>query len=136
MYVRPAPLAMPGFYRSRMANLEALLHVPKLGALIFNIDSMRVISRKPLVALSKRYPTLKDELNAWFHEVESARWATPADLKRQYGNASILKAGRVVFNICGNKFHIVTKINYDYSIVYIRFAGTHRECDSIDADDI
>lgn len=97
---------------------------------------MRVISRRPLTELAKRFPDAKAELDAWFHEAEAATWADPAQLKAHYGNASILKGSRVVFNICGNKFRLVVKINYPYSIVYVRFAGTHREYDQIDAEKI
>ena len=61
---------------------------------------MRVISRRPLNALAKRFPDAKGELAAWFHEAEVAVWANPAEVKEQYGNASILKGSRVVFNIC------------------------------------
>ena len=97
---------------------------------------MRVISRKRLNDLVNRYPDSKAELDAWFHEAEAAVWSNPADIKKQYGNASILKESRVMFNICGNKFRIVVKINYPYSVVYVRFAGTHREYDVINAQEI
>jgi mRNA interferase HigB len=83
--------------------------------------------------LARRHPEAKAELDAWFHEAEAATWASPTAVKAQYGNASILKGGRVVFNICGNKFRLIVKINYGYSVVYVRFAGTHREYDEIDA---
>lgn len=97
---------------------------------------MRVISRKALSELAKRHPEAKAELDAWFHEAEAAVWANPAQIKEQYGNASILKGSRVVFNICGNKYRLVVKINYAYSIVYLRFAGTHQEYDHIAAEQI
>ena len=97
---------------------------------------MRVISRRPLHALAKRFPDAKAELDAWFHEAEAAMWANPAEVKEQYGNASILKGSRVVFNICGNKYRLIVKINYAYSVVYFRFAGTHREYDQINAEEI
>ena len=61
---------------------------------------------------------------------------TPADVKAVYGDASILKNSRVVFNIAGNKFRLVVRINYPYRIVYIRFVGTHAEYDGIDAETI
>ena len=44
-------------------------------------------------------------------------------VKAQFGNASILQDGRVVFNIGGNKYRIVVWINYPYRVVYIRFIG-------------
>ncbi len=47
-----------------------------------------------------------------------------------------LKDGRVVFNIAGNKYRIVVWINYPYRVAYIRFIGTHRQYDQIDAQTI
>lgn len=97
---------------------------------------MRVISRKPLVEFWARKPASKGELEAWHAEAKAAVWKTPAEVKAKYGNASILKDGRVVFNICGNKFRLVVKINYESSIIFVRFVGTHAEYDEIDADTI
>jgi mRNA interferase HigB len=97
---------------------------------------MRVISRRPLRELAHRFPEAKEELDAWFHEAEAARWANPAQIKDKYGSASILKGSRVVFNICGNKYRLVVKINYAYAIVYVRFAGTHRAYDRVNAEEI
>jgi mRNA interferase HigB len=50
--------------------------------------------------------------------------------------ASILQDGRAVFNVGGNEYRIVTWINYPYRVVYIRFIGTHRQYDDIDAQTI
>lgn len=86
--------------------------------------------------LARRYPEAKDELDAWFHEAEGAHWGNPAQVKEKYGSASILKGSRVVFNICGNKYRLVVKINYSYAVVYVRFAGTHREYDRVNAEEI
>jgi mRNA interferase HigB len=97
---------------------------------------MRVISRKPLRELAKRHPESRTELEAWFHEAESAEWANPAQIKAKHGNASILKGSRVVFNICGNKYRLVVKINYSYAVVYVRFAGTHKEYDRVNVEEI
>jgi mRNA interferase HigB len=58
------------------------------------------------------------------------------DVKADFGNASILKEGRVVFNIAGNKYRLVTSINYPYGIVYVKFVGTHKQYDAIDAQSI
>ena len=95
---------------------------------------MRVISRKWLTELARRHPDAKPGLDAWFHETEGADWANPAQVKEQYATASILKNGRVVFNIGGNKYRLVVRINYAYRVVYVRFAGTHSEYDQIDAE--
>jgi mRNA interferase HigB len=97
---------------------------------------MRVILRKPLHELARRFPEAKVELDAWFHEAEAADWANPAQIKEKYGSASILKGSRVVFNLCGNKYRLVVQINYAYAVVYVRFAGTHREYDRVNAEEI
>ena len=94
---------------------------------------MRVISRKRLKDYWERRPTVEQGLKAWFAEAENADWKTPADVKATYGNASVLKDGCVVFNICGNNHRLVVRINYSFRTVYIRFIGTHSEYDAIDA---
>ena len=65
-----------------------------------------------------------------------ANWNTPADVKAQYGNASILKNGPVVFNIGGNKYRLVVAVKYSAAIVFVRFIGTHQAYDQINAEEI
>jgi len=97
---------------------------------------MRVISRKTLKDYWEKEPGTEQELKAWFAEAENADWRTPTDVKAKYGNASILKGGRVVFNICGNNYRLVTWINYEFHTVYVRFVGTHKEYDRINAETV
>lgn len=95
---------------------------------------MRVISKKQLTYFGNLFPDAKAALQAWYAEANFAAWKNPAEIKEQYGNASILKNSRVVFNICGNKYRLVVQINFPYSVIYIRFIGTHKEYDAIDAE--
>ena len=100
---------------------------------------MRVIALGTLKAFLARNPPYADArepLMAWYRQVKAADWATPAEVKRDVGNASILRDGRAVFNIAGNKVRIVVWINYPYRVVYVRFIGTHRQYDAIDAQSI
>lgn len=97
---------------------------------------MRIIARKTLKDYWERVLGTEQELKAWFAEARAADWQTPAEVKAKYGNASILKGGRVVFNICGNNHRLVASINYDFRIIYIRFVGSHKEYDEIDAQTI
>jgi len=76
---------------------------------------------------------VKVALDAWFHEAQRAKWRSPADVKRSYGVASIVSSERVVFNIKGNDFRLVTAIDYRHEIVYIKWVGAHRDYDKIDA---
>ena len=99
---------------------------------------VRIIARSTLRAFLNRSPgyDAREPLMAWYRQVRSADWATPAEVKRAVRSASILKDGRAVFNIAGNKYRIVVWINYPYRVVYIRFIGTHREYDTIDAQTV
>jgi mRNA interferase HigB len=97
---------------------------------------MRIIARKALKTYWENNPGTEQELKAWFAEADAAEWKTPANVKAKYGNASILKDGRAVFNICGNNYRLVVWINYAFSTIYIRFIGTHKEYDAIDAQTI
>ena len=58
------------------------------------------------------------------------------EIKSAYVSASVLKSGRVVFNICGNKYRLIVVINYVKQWVFIRFIGTHDEYNNIDAQNI
>ena len=78
----------------------------------------------------------RTQYEAWLSIAVSARWRNPQDVKLAYPKASILKAGRVVFNIKGNDFRLVTRIQYEAGVLAIRFFGTHSEYDKIDADTV
>ncbi len=97
---------------------------------------MKVISRKHLTEFSQRFPDAKSRLDAWYHEVKRANWKTPVDIKEKYGTASILKNKIVVFNICGNKYRLITRIQFSYGIIYIRFFGTHKEYNKVNAEEV
>lgn len=100
---------------------------------------MRIIALSTLKAYwenNRAYRDAREPVLAWYRHVLNADWSTPTDVKRDFRNASILRDGRVVFNIAGNKYRLVVWINYAYRVVYIRFIGTHAEYDAIDAQTI
>jgi mRNA interferase HigB len=100
---------------------------------------MRIIALSTLKAFvesSEAYAEAREPVLAWYRHALHADWVSPSDVKRDFGSASILKDGRVVFNIAGNKFRLVVWINYPYRTVYIRFIGTHTQYDAIDAQTI
>ena len=109
---------------------------PTLGLpfIIMRVIALRTI--KHFIESKPEYGDSREPALAWYRQVLRADWASPADVKREIGSASILKDGRVVFNIAGNKYRIVAWINYPYRVVYIRFIGTRAQYDRIDAQTV
>jgi mRNA interferase HigB len=97
---------------------------------------MRIIAKSTLRAFWERHPNAEEPLLAWYHETEKADWASPAQVKAQYRSASFVGENRVIFNIKGNDYRLVVKINYPYRVVYVRFVGTHAEYDQIDVGEV
>lgn len=75
-------------------------------------------------------------LKPWYDEAKNANWESPHDIKEKYASASFVNNNRVVFNICGNKYRLVVRINYGSKTVFIRFINTHEEYDKIDVSAI
>jgi mRNA interferase HigB len=100
---------------------------------------MRIIAISTLKRFWQNHAGVEDSIEpllAWYRRTLAADWNDPAAVKREFATASILKDGRVVFNIGGNKYRLVVWINYPYRVVYIRFIGTHEQYNVIDAQSI
>ncbi|MBM3648489.1 MAG: type II toxin-antitoxin system HigB family toxin [Alphaproteobacteria bacterium] len=99
---------------------------------------MRIIARRTLRQFVETRTGHKDQtavkaaLEAWFAEVRKASWTTTADVKRRYATASIVSAGRVVFNIKGNDYRLVASVDFERGIVWIKWIGSHKDYDRID----
>lgn len=97
---------------------------------------MRIIAKKTLRLFYEKHQDCEQQLKTWYDEVSVAKWTTPKDIKISYPSASFLSDNRVIFNIKGNSYRLIVKINYSYQIIWIRFVGTHAEYDKIDANSI
>ena len=97
---------------------------------------MRVISRRTLREYWEQNPDAQGSLVAWHKEAELAEWDSPQAVKAQYRNASFPGGNCVVFNIKGNDYRLVVRINYPYRVVYVRWVGTHEEYDEIDVTEV
>ena len=97
---------------------------------------MKIVAVKILREFWLCFPDSEQHLKAWVNEARQADWKQPADIKEKYRNASILKNRRVIFNIKGNDFRLVVSVAYRFGAVYIKFIGTHKQYDEIDAETI
>src|SRR5882762_5215419 len=76
------------------------------------------------------------QYEAWRAIVERSQWKTPEDVKRAHPKASILKSGRVVFNIKANDYRLIALVEYAAGVLMIRFFGSHEEYDNVDAETV
>ena len=97
---------------------------------------MRIIAKRTLTVFWNKHSDCEEQLKSWYKEAREAHWKKARDIKRDYPSASVLPGNRVVFNIKGNHYRLVVRINYDYSVIWIRFIGTHDQYDKINATKI
>lgn len=96
----------------------------------------RIFSKRTLREHWEKHPVSEQYLKTWYDTAMNSDWKTPNDVQRTYANVSILKNSRIVFNIKGNLYRLVTKFNFEKQWIFIRFIGTHKEYDKIDANTI
>ena len=97
---------------------------------------MRIIALRVLRDFWNRHPDAEIPLRSWYAAASRAEWRRPADVKAAYRSASFIANNRIVFNIKGNDYRIIVAVHYNRGMMFIRFVGTHREYDRIDAGTI
>ena len=95
---------------------------------------MRIIAKRTLVQFwESGHGDAEQSLKVWYALAKAAIWSDPKEIKAMFASASFLANNRVVFNIGGNKYRLIVKVEYELKAVYIRFIGSHAEYDKIDA---
>jgi mRNA interferase HigB len=90
---------------------------------------MKVFDTELLHDFAKQHADVRTHLVAWLRETEKATWQNPNDIKARHVTASLLSENRVIFNIKGNSYRLLVKINYQRGIVVVLQIGTHAEYD-------
>jgi len=99
--------------------------------MVFNI-----ITRKTLLDYCRKYPEAAIALQEWYYELIKCEFRNFNELKKVYGNASLVSDGRVVFNIMGNKFRLVVRIVFEFKAIQVKWFDPHKEYDKIDVTEI
>lgn len=91
------------------------------------LKEMKLIGKGVLDEFKKSHADVHSQVDSWVAEVEAANWNMPLDIKRRYPKASILANNEVIFDLKGNKYRLLIKVNYEYKVVLVKNAGTHDE---------
>ena len=97
---------------------------------------MKILVKKTILFYTEKYPIAKTQLLIWYNEFSKLEFQNFIELKKVYGNASIVNNNRVVFNIKGNDFRLVVSINFLHTACYVIWFGTHKEYDKINIETI
>jgi len=97
---------------------------------------MKIVKLKTIREYWEHYPQVRGQLEAWVEHVKRSNWHTPAELQADGRNVRVLPDNRAVFNIKGNDYRLVVRLNYHTMQVFVRFFGTHAEYDQINALEI
>jgi mRNA interferase HigB len=97
---------------------------------------MRIIAKRILKEFWKRYPDAEGPLKSWYYSVKAANWNHPSEALVEFPSVRNIGVTRLIFNIKGNKYRLIVRVNYAHQIMLIRFIGTHAEYDRIDAKTI
>ncbi|TDP03736.1 mRNA-degrading endonuclease HigB of HigAB toxin-antitoxin module [Flavobacterium sp. 245] len=120
------------FFLNIFLHLLRINKFPYLGKIITFVKViMRIIAKRTLQNFWERFPNSKQQLLAWYQVFDKNNFANSNVIKSSFGTADFVGNNKVVFNICGNHYRLIVKINYDTQIVYILFIGTHSEYDNL-----
>lgn len=93
-----------------------------------------IITRKTLLDYCHRYPLATTALQEWYHELIQCDFKNFNELKKRYGNASLVGDDRAVFNIMGNQYRLVVRIVFEYRAIQIKWFGSHDDYNRIDTE--
>jgi len=91
--------------------------------------SMRVVGVETLHEFCQHHREVEDQIKAWLAEASEATWQTTRDIKLRYSSASFVSGNRVIFNLKGNKYRLLTMVTFKSQVVLVLKIGTHAEYD-------
>ena len=98
---------------------------------------MQVIALRTLRQFWELHPQAETPIRVWYGVASKADWASPADIKRQFGpSVDFVGDNRVIFDLAGNKYRLIVHVSYRFKRVLVKFVGTHAEYDKIIAETV
>lgn len=98
---------------------------------------MQVVSKRTLKEFWDAHDDAETPLRTWHAAAEKAEWATPADVKAQFGaTVDFVGDNRIIFDIGGNKYRLIVHVAYKFKRVLVKFIGTHKEYDKINPETV
>ncbi|MBN3898663.1 MAG: type II toxin-antitoxin system HigB family toxin [Nostoc sp. NOS(2021)] len=90
---------------------------------------MHIISTTALKLFYQKYPDAESSLRGWYKAAKSAKWQNILEVRQAFNSAALV-GELTVFNIQGNKYRLITYIDYQSKKIFIRNIITHTEYDT------
>jgi len=87
---------------------------------------VRVVGRRVFQKAVRRHPDLERALDTWHRTAKAARWENIADVRQTYPHADAV-GDFTVFNVRGNNYRLIARIDYEAGLVVVRHVFTHKE---------
>ena len=97
------------------------------------LTHMRIIARSTLVAFWEKHPETKASLTHWQNVAKAADWKNANEVQAAFSKAKALNGERVRFEVAGGNYRLIVAFDFRRSIAFVKFVGTHKEYDRIDA---
>lgn len=97
---------------------------------------MRIVTFLRIKEFAETHSDADIALRDWYKKTQNCEWKSFSDVKETFNSADYVGNSRFVFNIKGNNYRLIAIIIFASQKVYIRFIGTHKDYDKIDASNI
>ena len=98
--------------------------------------AMRVITTKTINAYRACYPDADGQLKAWTALIEGNEFKHFAELKNMFPSADFVQPDRVIFNIKGNHYRLITAIDFERQAIFVKWFGRHKDYDKINPSEV
>jgi len=92
---------------------------------------MRILSKSTLRDFWERHPDSRPSLEYWYDLVDGINFNNSNEVISYFNTADVIGKGRIVFNICRNKYRLIVKFEYERKFAFVRFIGNHKSYDKL-----
>jgi mRNA interferase HigB len=89
---------------------------------------MNIANLEAIAKFAKKHARARSSLKTWYETTLKAEWKNFDEVKKTFGAADIY-GDCTIFDVGGNNFRLIAKINYETEVVSIRAVMTHAEYD-------
>lgn len=88
---------------------------------------MILIGKKMIAEFGKSHPQSRNPLSTWEQVIKQTDYKNFNELKKTFPSADYVSHRYTVFDISGNKYRLITEIDYPAQVINVKRIWTHAE---------